>query len=171
MSKICEQCGKQFPIHVKIDGKKRNLCNRKFCLECSPFGNRNTSKYPIKVILNRVCGETFESECPKHGFTEFVIEKNLKRRCKKCRVECVTKSRQKRKCILVEMFGGECKLCGYNKCQQALQFHHVDPTNKSFGISKGACRKLEELVEEAKKCILLCANCHFEVENNITEII
>jgi hypothetical protein len=72
---------------------------------------------------------------------------------------------------LVELFGGKCALCGYNKCVQSLQFHHLDPKNKKFAISAfGHCRTWKSVVEEANKCLLLCSNCHFEVENNIVAI-
>ena len=42
--KICEKCKKEFPYWVSINGKKRNFKNRKYCLECSPFGSKNTKK-------------------------------------------------------------------------------------------------------------------------------
>ena len=64
------------------------------------------------------------------------------------------------------MLGGKCSHCGYNKCQDALQFHHIDPSTKKFTISdsiwgKGGVTE-EEIFEEIKKCDLLCANCHCE---------
>lgn len=51
--------------------------------------------------------------------------------------------------------------CGYNKCLKALEFHHLDPSQKDFTISNDHF-KLKEAVEESKKCILLCSNCHKE---------
>lgn len=75
------------------------------------------------------------------------------------------------KAKLVEEFGGACKLCDYKKCQQALQFHHLDPKTKKFSIAQfGNARAYEKMKEEARKCILLCGNCHAEVEAGITEI-
>ena len=38
----CKKCGKKVPYKVVIDGRSRNLKNRKFCLECSPFKQHNT---------------------------------------------------------------------------------------------------------------------------------
>lgn len=57
--------------------------------------------------------------------------------------------------------GGKCSRCGYDTCLGALEFHHLDPTQKDFTISN-ANFKLEEAIEESKKCVLLCANCHRE---------
>lgn len=105
--------------------------------------------------------------CLKHGETEFVLEGRGYYRCKKCRTEAVTNNRIKRKKQLIDHFGGCCNFCGYNKCQAALQFHHIDPDKKTFGLSQsGLCRTFDKAIEEANKCILLCANCHSEIEYN-----
>ena len=57
-------------------------------------------------------------------------------------------------------------LCGYAECHAALQFHHVDPSQKSFALSReGVTRSLAQAREEAAKCVLLCANCHAKVES------
>lgn len=59
--------------------------------------------------------------------------------------------------------GGQCNLCNYSKCMQSLCFHHLDPNQKDFCISSNHCRRLEDIVAELDKCILLCLNCHAEV--------
>lgn len=172
MSKICEKCGKQFPLKIKIQDKIRNLCSRKFCLECSPFGLHNTKTEPSKeskVLLP--VGSVFDGICKKHGSTKFVIRKNGNARCRACSVDAVVECRRKRKRKLVDEFGGQCIICGYKKCPQALQFHHTDPSNKEFDISKkSACLSWNKIIKEAKKCILVCANCHFEIENGIINL-
>lgn len=69
--------------------------------------------------------------------------------------------------------GGKCEKCGYNKCLKALEFHHLDPAQKDFTISNDHF-KLVEAIEESKKCILICANCHRELHDglwNIDELI
>jgi hypothetical protein len=56
-------------------------------------------------------------------------------------------------------------LCGYDRSPAALQFHHVDPKEKVFSLSRrGVTIALEAARAEAAKCVLLCANCHAEVE-------
>jgi hypothetical protein len=67
---------------------------------------------------------------------------------------------------LVEMFGSRCEICGYCKCLQALEFHHRDKKTKRFKLSgiDLTTRPFRELIEEAKKCQLLCANHHAEIE-------
>ena len=71
---------------------------------------------------------------------------------------------------LVEMFGGKCVVCSYCKCLQALEFHHRDKRTKLFKLSgiNLTTKSLRELIEEAKKCDLLCANGHAEIEAGCT---
>jgi len=65
------------------------------------------------------------------------------------------------------MLGGRCAQCGYNKSIRALSFHHKNPEDKSFDISNNGnmMQAWEIVVEEAKKCELLCLNCHAEYHN------
>lgn len=73
-----------------------------------------------------------------------------------------------RKQKLVDMFGGSCP-CGYKKNLAALQFHHIDPTTKSFQLDVRSLsnRSWEVILLEASKCALLCANCHAETHHQL----
>jgi len=103
--------------------------------------------------------------CPQHGDSEFILEGRGYYRCKRCRSERVSNRRRKVKAILVAEAGGRCRLCGYDRYLGALEFHHVDPNQKRLGLSYGgSALGITTLREEAKKCVLLCANCHAEVE-------
>jgi len=72
-----------------------------------------------------------------------------------------------RKAKLVELLGGCCSHCGYDRNFATLQFHHVDTSKKRFTIDLRKCAnaKWADLLEESKNCILLCANCHNELHN------
>lgn len=76
----------------------------------------------------------------------------------------VTAARQKRKQELVYIMGGKCSLCGYDRCIAALEFHHIDKSQKERGLSSGNCHSWEDDVKEVKKCALVCSNCHKEIE-------
>ena len=92
-------------------------------------------------------------------------------RCKRCRVEAVNARRRRVKQILVEEAGGACQLCGYERYAGALQFHHIDPAEKTFALSsRGVARSLAKARAEVAKCVLLCANCHAEVEAGVATI-
>lgn len=69
--------------------------------------------------------------------------------------------RKRTKLKLIEYKGGKCEICGYNKCEAVLQFHHINPKEKDFSIS-GKSWSFEKLKQEVDKCMLLCANCHTE---------
>lgn len=102
-------------------------------------------------------------ECKVHGLTEFSSRKSGGWRCKKCLVDAVQRRRFKTKENLKLLFGGKCQICGYDKYLGALEFHHLNPSNKSFEISKRQTMALDLLKKEADKCILVCSNCHKEI--------
>jgi transposase len=109
--------------------------------------------------------------CPHHGKTAHVREPRGYFRCRLCRQEAVVRRRRKVKELLVSEAGGCCRLCGYARCQAALEFHHLDPSAKQFGLAQnGMARSIERARAEARKCVLLCSNCHAEVECGFTSI-
>ena len=74
------------------------------------------------------------------------------------------KSQRRKKLFAVEQFGGKCQICGYDKCINALQFHHIDPTTKEYAPAYVIMRmSWENAYKELKKCILVCSNCHAEI--------
>ncbi len=103
--------------------------------------------------------------CRHHGRTTFVRINARHYRCLECRRDAVVRQRRRMKLTLIEEAGGRCALCGFDSWPAALQFHHVDPTTKTFHISNGGrTMSLARLRAEARKCVLLCANCHAGVE-------
>lgn len=109
-----------------------------------------------------------EKECKHHGLTTYVLEGRNAYRCKQCRKEHVAEQRRRNKQRLIEEFGGKCSICGYDKYQGALHFHHLNPSQKSFGLGlRGITKGYDKLREEAQKCILVCANCHAEIHSGV----
>lgn len=80
--------------------------------------------------------------------------------------------RARAKVRMVKSMGGCCQICGYDKCNRALEFHHINPAEKShsFGKIRASPQSWHVISEELKKCILLCSNCHKEVEAGITAV-
>jgi transposase len=107
--------------------------------------------------------------CSKHGLSTFVARSDGRFRCRQCRMEAVAKRRRALKRILVDEAGGACLICGYSRCDRALEFHHLDPKAKQFQITSHT-RSLVRLRAEASKCVLLCSNCHAEVEAGIAAV-
>ena len=74
--------------------------------------------------------------------------------------------KKRKKIELIDYKGGKCEKCGYNKCVEALEFHHLDPNEKDFGISNNSY-SFERMKKEVDKCILVCSNCHREMHYNL----
>lgn len=94
-----------------------------------------------------------EEEKEKYKQTRNIWREKNKEDINEKRRERKYKHRQ----YLLDMLGGKCVGCGIT---ENLQFDHIDRYSKSFCIGKNLASKLEKLVEEAKKCQLLCDNCH-----------
>jgi len=146
---ICKNCNIDFPVKVKINGKTRNLSNRKYCLSCSPFGKHNTKKLKQDATpdkrLTRIQPCII---CDKH---------NVKKICNSCR----TKIRRHRlKEAAIKLLGNKCGDCGWIGNIVGFEFHHKNPKEKDFQIGSAANRKWEIVKKELTKCELLCSICH-----------
>ncbi|MDQ7771958.1 MAG: HNH endonuclease signature motif containing protein [Elusimicrobiales bacterium] len=79
-------------------------------------------------------------------------------------IEAVRRRRKKLRAMAIEYKGGKCEACGYQRCPEAMEFHHRVPDGKDFGISqRGYTRSWAKVRKELDKCEMLCANCHREV--------
>jgi len=151
---ICLKCGKYFPNWVKINGIPKNLQCRNYCLDCSPFGKHNTTLLHIiqdKFCLycgNRLTGKQIRF-CSRLCNQKFIV----------------TIRRQILKKKSVEYKGGKCEICGYDKCIDALEFHHKDPKEKEFTLSKIMSYAWSRIKKELDKCVLVCSNCHREIHS------
>ena len=86
--------------------------------------------------------------------------------------QAVISWRNRTKSRMVESMGGECQICGYNRCSDSLEFHHINPDEKELKFSgiRANPKKWNSICDELKKCILLCSNCHKEVESGMTKL-
>lgn len=109
--------------------------------------------------------------CRVHGQTSFVKRRDGTLVCLRCRADAVSAWRRRAKETLVREAGGRCQLCGYDRCAAVLQFHHVDPATKRFGLGgRGLARSIETLRAEASKCALVCPTCHAEIELGVADL-
>ena len=112
------------------------------------------------------------ARCAVHGETPHVLRADGSPRCTRCSAEGVTRWRRRAKQILVDEAGGRCVCCGYDRCVAALEFHHLDPAEKRFGLANGGrVRSIEALRAEAAKCVLVCSNCHAELESGVRTLV
>lgn len=135
-------------------------------LETDRTTRRHESDAAKKAGLRRVY-----LRCPRHGHTAFFLRPEGGYRCAKCNVVAVSERRRAVKRVLVEEAGGRCSLCGFNEHPAALQFHHLDPSTKEFHLAhQGLTRGIGRMRAEARKCVLLCANCHSLVEAGVRSL-
>lgn len=110
----------------------------------------------METYICKVCSKIIEWTGYHKGFS--------KSKCASC---YANSSRLRKKQKIVAYLGGKCSMCGYNKSIHSLECHHLDPSIKSFSLSGAHCRSWKKIKIELDKCILLCSNCHREVEYGI----
>ena len=161
----CQSCSVIFPNFQVIDGKRRNLQRRKFCVNCSPFGDHNTRKSvaPISIASGYKMCCTCKQSRPFSDFYFATKERtSLRYDCKACANQKVIEWQRDLKQQCVDFLGGKCVVCNYSRSLWGFDFHHLDPTQKDFEISSGRARKFETIKHELEKCVLMCATCHRE---------
>lgn len=85
-------------------------------------------------------------------------------------IMAVARRRRMLRLRAIQYKGGKCSNCGYNRCIAALDFYHLDPTQKEFGISMdGITRSWIRIQSELDKCVLVCSNCHREIHAKILQ--
>jgi transposase len=135
-------------------------------LETRRAARRKESEAARKAGLRKT-----KLKCPTHGHTVFFARPEGGFRCTKCNSEAVAERRRQVKRQLVDEAGGRCRLCGFSEHPAALHFHHLDPSTKEFHLGLGGqCRSIAKMRAEARKCVLLCANCHALVEADVKKV-
>lgn len=127
--KICLKCHKKFPFLIIIDGKRRNIQRRKYCLDCSPFGEHNTVNLH-EPDTNRAYkrGDVDSAPCPNCNkikpANEFYRRKNgdLSGYCCQCVNNTTIIRQQELKTQAARFLGGVCQVCGYDKYVGAMHF-------------------------------------------------
>ena len=103
--------------------------------------------------------------CPRHGRTQFQLRPPRRYRCLKCRSEAVTRRRRRVKQLLVEEAGGACAACGTTAASGRCTSTTWTPRKRRLRSAIAASRvRSHARGHEAEKCVLLCGNCHAEVE-------
>jgi hypothetical protein len=186
----CIKCDKkQLISNFYISNLKTHYYVCKKCLiALQKKGYTNRRKKVDEIIKNKgkvKCRKCGESKLVSEFYYESVVQHDYL--CKLCfalkrskyakenRLKINERNKLKRAKALVKWLEyfklkgwNTCSKCGYDKCFWAIEFHHKDPKKKSFrinhfynmyGFTKENIKKLET---EAKKCEVLCANCHRE---------
>lgn len=167
-SKLCTKCGTEKPssdFSTRLD--KGYVYLKPYCKNCTLKYNHELRKkkrqeelskreVPLCKICNTPIPVTRSIYCSNKCKSKLQSNANYKNQQSRGKI---------RKQAMIDKMGGKCSLCGYSKCLGALEFHHVDPSTKEFGLD---CRRFsntsqEKLDIEAAKCIIVCSNCHAEI--------
>lgn len=86
--------------------------------------------------------------------------------------EKVKRWRKNTKRRMIRAMGGKCQMCSYNKCDESMHFHHLNPEQKDFGMGgmRAMPKSWKAITIELRKCVLLCGNCHGEIHAGISTL-
>ena len=70
------------------------------------------------------------------------------------------KLRARKDSYIINKTGGICELCKDHWPSDVFCFHHLIPEEKEFNLNVRNWADLNKALEEAKKCVILCMNCH-----------
>lgn len=148
----------------------------KQCTKCGAtksleeFAKRGNPDLNKRRANCRECGNTYWKAYHRK------LDKNLRLAYYRRNKVLVSKKRKERyadkKWRLINECGGKCAICGYKRCAAALDFHHLNPHNKEFSISGALINGSDynAILIEAKKCTVLCANCHREIHSGFSQL-
>lgn len=106
----------------------------------------------------KTCNKCKENLPLDQFFKDSAKPDGLRTICKGCTTD---RHKENRKLIkeYQDLWGG-CAVCGYNQCDDCIDFHHIQRDNKKKAISKMFSYSKKNLTEELVKTIPLCKICH-----------
>ena len=147
-------------------------------LKTSPTNIRYwLKKFNIKTIpRSEVSDYRYCPRCETEKLkTEFYNRRNGKGNsvyCKRCSNDQTVERQKRFKQQCIDYKGGKCVCCGYNKCNNALDFHHLDPDKKEFSIAHARLTSFNDKVKnELNNCALVCSNCHREIHAGLIDLL
>lgn len=159
LKRVCRDLGLNVPTS-HLGGSKNDLDKN---LVLSVYAEKKSLRKTAEYF--KISRETLRKHYIKNEDLTIVPKQTKKERNESVKQHVIS-WRQDKKVKLVNYKGGKCERCGYDKCVQALQFHHLNPDEKDFAIS-GKSYSFERLKKEVDKCIMVCANCHIEIHEEL----
>lgn len=111
----------------------------------------------------KICSQCRQEKSLSEFFSNGYTPKGNKKYKSKCKTCHNSASKDRLRNIIESYFGSiKCKCCGYDKCVEAIEFHHIDSKSKDYNLSGLKTFSEELILKELNKGVLLCANCHRE---------
>lgn len=162
MIKECKMCKESkdisdFPTYKTY----KSTGIRSYCKPCYSIKTGHVPRKNETGVLQKMFGKSHHSELTEEEKVEYRLSRERKYRAthKKEIRDYFRNFHKRRKQELVDRLGGKCIDCGWSGPLPAFDFHHKDSTQKDFNLSK-TYKKMEEVIAEIDKCVLLCSNCH-----------
>ena len=114
------------------------------------------------VKICEICSKKFDSNSGTRFYC-YDCGGDATRSKNETRKHIKTVLRRSMKLQAIKLLGGKCSICGYDRCVDALEFHHKNPKEKDFKLGSGNTMSWKEYKSEAMKCVLVCSNCHKEI--------
>ena len=144
--------------------KKRNCQIDEFDIDSEKQDGDAVSEKKMKKC--RICGKMK----PIEDFNYWNKSKGSRMSiCKECEHEKSRQTRDTKKQIITDLKEVGCAVCG-EQDPICLDFHHYDPTEKSFNMSAAVMKTLPDMLNEASKCVVVCANCHRKIHAGVLNI-
>ena len=118
------------------------------------------------IRICEICNKEFETNSRSRIYC-YSCSGDSTRLDNKTRKHQKTILRRSMKLQAIKLLGGRCSICGYDKCIDALEFHHKNPEEKEFKLGSGNTMSWKEYKLEALKCKLVCSNCHKEIHSKL----
>jgi Zn finger protein HypA/HybF involved in hydrogenase expression len=139
------------------------------------YYQNNKKKHNAKMLDYRKTNENqqlYQKEYQKIKYNKNKENSNLEDLRQEWRDQAKKKNKERRQFVNEYKSNCSCKKCGDTR-SYVLDFHHIDPSNKTFDLGEATKYSIPKLKIELEKCITLCRNCHsefhyFEKEQNIS---
>jgi hypothetical protein len=155
---------------IKAELEKCDL----LCANCHREVHAQVVERPLKPVpmssgtISKRCPSCHE-DLPIEAFYDRRFKRGAASFCKFCTCQGAIRRQRHQKQRAVNYKGSRCQRCGYDRCVGSLEFHHRDPTQKDFTLSRAKMRRFELVKDELDKCDLLCVNCHREEHARMAE--
>jgi predicted HNH restriction endonuclease len=124
-----------------------------------------------KILTLKKLGKSYTEICNEIGCSKSTVSYYCSPNGKEKNRNRTNKERKNLRDEIKMEYGGKCQICGYNRCFRSLTFHHKDPSIKEDKVSFLINSKGKSAAyAEAKKCVLVCSNCHGEIHDGIITI-
>lgn len=152
-------------ILVSKNKKKKSYQTEEFDIDSEMFSNSSVEKKP-KMRKCRICGKMK----PIDEFNYWNKSKGTRMSiCKECEHEKSKVARDTKKQLMTDLKEVGCAICGEHD-PICLDFHHYDPNEKQFNMSAAVMKTIPDLINEASKCVVVCANCHRKIHAGMLNI-